>query len=104
MTIYLKQTTAKKTFKKRKTTFYEKKIKSKAHQRRLKEFISCSPTWPICQFGGTVLCKGFVYCWFSAGEVVYELLLLSQVRTGVHHFKFPVDLIASFVILSNIMT
>lgn len=51
-----------------------------------------------------ILCKGFVYCWFSAGKVVDELLLLSQVRTGVHHFKFPVDLIASFVILSNIMT
>lgn len=52
-----------------------------------------------------VLHKGFVCCcWFSAGEVVDELLLLSQVRTGVRHFKFPMDLIASFVILFNIMT
>lgn len=59
---------------------------------------------PACQSGSEALRRGFVWRRRSAGAAVDELSLHSQVRTGVHHFKFPVDLIASFVILSSIMT
>lgn len=46
---------------------------SQAQQRRLKECVSRPPTWPICQSGSAAVCKVFVYCWVSAGEVVHEL-------------------------------
>lgn len=69
---------------------------------RLTELVLCSQ--PACQSASEDLRLGFVQHWRSAGEAVDELSLCSQVRTGVQHFKFPVDLIASFVILSSIMT